>query len=315
VEGLLPFTNYSSYVTEWAGPIESSPSACAVVETLPGTAFPVTLEESGLPANDVWYVSILPGPTLDGPGGGGSLVAELTNGSFTLSVTTHDPRFAVTFPHRFVVDGGPVTLLVEFSPWTFPVLFSEVGLPPGVGWSVTLGASFERSDGTLLAFNVTNGTYAYSIGDVAGWHQSTLGYSGSVSVSGAPVLELPLGFHAVTYPVVFSESGLPNGTSWGVVVDGMGRGSTGSSIAVDLPNGSFTYRVNAPSGWSPSRPEGTLTVTAGNATEQVAFVRSPSVDLPGALVLATSAVVGGWIAMAAVLVGRQKSPPFSGRVP
>ena len=67
----------------------------------------------------------------------------------------------------------------------YPVTFSESGLVTGTSWSVTLGGSTRSSTSSSIGFTEPNGTYAYTVGAVAGYTVSPP--SGTVTVQGSAV--------------------------------------------------------------------------------------------------------------------------------
>ena len=155
----------------------------------------------------------------------------------------------------------------------YQVTFTETGLPANLSWQVTVGRTTESyfTDGGTdsLSFGEPSGTYAYQITNIPGWMQSNLSYSGSVVVSGASVTEPTLAYSPVTYPVVFSESGLPASLTWEVSVGGVPQtlttdGAT-DSLTFHEPNGSYAYSVPGLSGWAQSTLAGTGTVVVSGA--------------------------------------------------
>ena len=133
----------------------------------------------------------------------------------------------------------------------YAVKFLETGLPASTSWSVTLGGVKESSTTSTIVFTEANGTYPYSVGVISGWHQSTLPYVGNVTVAGAGLTEPTLTFTRVTYPLGFTETGLPTGGTWyvnftfGPTGFTLPRGSAlaGFSISVSLANGTYQYTV------------------------------------------------------------------------
>ena len=51
---------------------------------------------------------------------------------------------------------------------TYAVTFTESGLASGAPWSVTLAGNLHSSTTNTIAFTEANGTYAYTVGGVAG---------------------------------------------------------------------------------------------------------------------------------------------------
>jgi hypothetical protein len=84
------------------------------------------------------------------------------------------------------------------------VTFTESGLPAGTLWAAAFGGQIGTSIGTTIVFQVTAGTYSYSVATTSGYAPSP--GSGTLIVSGATPV-------AVTYtlippvPVPLSASG------------------------------------------------------------------------------------------------------------
>jgi hypothetical protein len=169
---------------------------------------------------------------------------------------------------------------------TFSVTFKESGLPSGLKWKVSVNGvtkSLTTNGGTdsLTWTGLPDGTYAYSVSGIAGWHQSTLPYSGSVVVSGASVTEPTLVYTEVTYSVTFSETGLPAGLTWQVTVNGVTQSlttvaGTNSLTWTGLLNGTYSYLIAGNAGWhQSSRPySGTVKVTGSSVTEAVHYTKA-----------------------------------------
>ncbi|WMT50906.1 MAG: thermopsin [Ferroplasma sp.] len=80
-----------------------------------------------------------------------------------------------------------------------------------------------------------------------------------------------------TYYVAFNETGLENGTSWSVSVDGSILSSNNHSIVFTLYNGTYNYSVAAVSGYSTSNNNGTVVVNGTSPTVNVTFTKIPAV--------------------------------------
>lgn len=155
-----------------------------------------------------------------------------------------------------------VTITGTESITTYSVTFSESGLPSGLTWTVTVNGVTEHltTNGctdSLTWSGLASGTYAYSIAGTPGWHQTTLPYSGTVVVSGGSVTEPTLLYTQVTYPVSFSESGLPSGLTWKVTFNGVTKGLTANGGTDTLtfapePNGTYAYSIAGNPGWHQS---------------------------------------------------------------
>ena len=152
-------------------------------------------------------------------------------------------------------------------PTYYLVSFNESGLPAGHPWNVTLAGNTQSSiySGESLDYYVTNGTYSYVVGGAYGYAATPS--SGQVTVDGADEF-LNVSFSTVPeYPVTISEVGLPNGTFWEVDF-GSEVGSfvsSGSSVVVDLTNGSYSFLPLA-NGYTPN---GTYDVVVAGAPASV----------------------------------------------
>jgi hypothetical protein len=175
---------------------------------------------------------------------------------------------------------GPITEVAEFGPRTYSVTFSETGLPTGTTWSVLLNGTLRNSTNSTITFYDPNGLYAYAITDVPGWHQATLPYSGSLTVSGADVKESRLSFTEVTYNATISESTLPAGLSWSITLNGNTQSLTTASglntlTWTGLANGTYAYEIaNVPSWHQTTLPyDGTETINGASLAVNVTFTR------------------------------------------
>jgi hypothetical protein len=185
---------------------------------------------------------------------------------------------------------------------TYDVNFTEVGLVGVAPWAVTFNNSTTTgTGGSQIQFAVANGTYAFTIGAIAGY-APTPG-SGSIKVAGAnqSVLVSFVQQHQIT----FTETGLPTNTAWAVYVQEL-AGSTGanspSNVVVHPLNntfngtatyGNYTYSIMAVPGYDVqliapvptsicgSSPAGTnwCNVTEANATVAITFHLSPQYTL------------------------------------
>jgi subtilase family serine protease len=254
-------------------------SAGAVTEpTLVFTqvTYPVSFSESGLPAVATWYVNFTSGPSgFTLPSGnnaaGSPIPVNLINGTYQYIVATNDKEFVTTATNSLTESAGtPPSVAVTFT-FTYSVTFAETGLPTGTSWSVGLGGTLASSTTNAIVFPESNGTHPYVISDVSGWHQATLPYSGTVTVSGAAVTEPTLVFTQVTYSVTFTESGLTPGTEWWVnLTGGPGFSSTTTTLSFAEPNGTHDYTLATTDKEYAASP-GFFTVSGATLSEAATF--------------------------------------------
>jgi hypothetical protein len=86
----------------------------------------------------------------------------------------------------------------------------------------------------------------------------------------ATAQELPAG--ATDYAVAFTETGLVNGTSWSMSVNGNPQSSTTDTITFSEPNGSYLFTVTPVTGYSTSDPELNVTVAGAPSSFPVEYV-------------------------------------------
>jgi hypothetical protein len=163
-------------------------------------------------------------------------------------------------------------------PMSYPVSFSETGLPPGLTWSVTFnGTPMSSPTGpgfVMLNFPPEpNGNYSYSIAGNPGYHQNTIPYQGNLTVNGSPLM-VGVTYAPVVYNITFSEAGLAAGMTWGVNVNGLPmslvtNGSTDSLTWTGLANASYSYTIAGIPGWYQNTLpySGSVTVDNGSNVE------------------------------------------------
>src|SRR5712691_9036615 len=97
-------------------------------------------------------------------------------------------------------------------------------------------------------------------------------YQGVYNDGNATLIELKSPPHPpYEYPVVFNENGLTNGTAWSVTLDGTTISSQQPDIIFSKPNGTYSFSLVPPSGYSPTPSSGTIVVKGVGATEMILF--------------------------------------------
>jgi len=238
------------------GPVTVNGAAQAVdVTFLPVPTYSVTFSETGLPYGANWSV------TLDGIlafGTASTIVFVDPNGTYVFYIPEVAGYIANVSWGPVTVDGANVTVPITFvPPPTYPVTFTETGLPSGANWSVLLDESLNGSTGTSVTFNDSNGTYNFTIGNVSadrGFYIPTP-MTGTVTVNGAGVAVVVVFAPATLYDLTFNETGLPDGAAWSVEVifldwtESLSNTSTTSSIGLRVPNGSYEFEIGSSTYW------------------------------------------------------------------
>ncbi|MGI0071930.1 MAG: hypothetical protein ACRECT_07720 [Thermoplasmata archaeon] len=303
--GTYPFTVYS---TTGLTPISAVGQASVIGYNqpiaVPFTATPesLTFTETGLASGVGWGVTVAANDTNPHTAPGNSTYGGFTVPSTTTSAVFHVAQGTVKAPTvwnystiavsgwaapdsvgQAAVNDTPYGVTLAYALVTYPVTVYEVGLAAGATWSVnatytypgTSTTSFTAvtSSTSTLALNLPNGTSPYTVTAPAGYSVS----SGSIIVSAAPVfLVLVIYLTPATFSVTFEETGVPSGSQWSVVVDGLQYNSTASTIPVGLTNGSHSYVVVVPSGYTASPSGGVLTVTGTTTTVSITVAPTKS---------------------------------------
>lgn len=258
--------------------------------TVPLRFYPVTFQETGLASGTGWSVTI---NAVTGGATTASIGFSLANGTYSFGVSAI-PGYSVSpASGQITVKGAAVAKSIVFTPIraTYPVNFTETGLPSGTSWSVTLNGTLLHSTGTSVATVEPNGTYPYTVGAVAGYGATPA--SGSVTVGGTSV-SVAITFSPVPsprYAVTFTENGLPSGTLWSVSLSGSANDSTGSSISFHEPNGTYAFTVGAVPGYSASPASSTVIVVGGPQSVSITF--APAVPPRYALTFAETGLPSG----------------------
>lgn len=301
-----------------------------------GTVFyaPVTyrvdLSESGLPVGAVFNISLAgTDRQLVADGGTDNLSwTGLPNGSYPYAISDvagwHESD--LRYQGMLTVDGGsqPIdgsgvgyAIVLDFAQVVYNVTFTEVGLPTGTVWNVTVGSTEYSTATSSLVVPLPNGTYSYALGGLGGWREAPLPYTGALSVGGFSEYEPTFAFSQVTYGLTFVETGLPAGTVWTVVVGTTILYSAGDTMTFEVPNGSFHFSVLPVAGYHGNLTSGTAGVDGSVVSIALTFSANPSPLVPSWVVpagagAAAGALVAGALGLAALSRARRanrSSPP------
>ena len=164
----------------------------------------------------------------------------------------------------------PVTF-TSGGPTSYAVTFTESGLPASTSWTVTLNGTVNSSTTSSIGFLEPNGNYTYLVSAVSGYNATpTTGY---VLVNGTSA-GVSIAFSVAAsgqYALTFSETGLPAGSSWSVLLNGTTYSTTTTGILVMVTNGSYDYQVSSVTSYSPVPANGTTTVAGASKTVSIAF--------------------------------------------
>jgi hypothetical protein len=241
-----------------------------VVET-----FAVTFAETGLPSGTSWTMTLNGQP---GVSTSSAITFDEPNGTYAYSVGAVAHYTASPLFGNVTVNGQAVLAPITFvagAPATFPVTFTESGLAAGTNWSLTVNSVPMNSTTSVIVYSEANGTYLFTVGDVAGY--SAIPLSGSVTVNGTAVREV-IAFTAgvpVTLAVTFTESGLASGAKWSAALNGVLSSSTTTTISFHVVNGTYAYSIGTQAGYTATPSSGTETVRGLPVDQAISFSASP----------------------------------------
>jgi len=203
--------------------------------------------------------------------------------SLVFNLTVNAPSGSITFPVSIAGDqvkeytlsqsNGTIKIIPKYA-----ITFTESGLPSGKSWSVTLNGSTLSSTTNTIVFNEPNGTYSFTIGSIMRYTASPS--SGSVTVSGTSLnVAVTFTFHPPAhYRAYFNETGLPEGTTWGITILRYNHTSDTSDISINLPNGRYAFTVIPVPGYTANPSNGTLYILDGSAVIDITFIPVSSVQ-------------------------------------
>jgi hypothetical protein len=149
--------------------------------------YQVSFLESGLPTGTTWYVNLSNGQSFTGTGT--AITFDETNGTYSYTIATVNSNYALNASSgTFTINGANLNIAVTFYLVSYKVTFVESGLPSGTSWHVTLNGITHNSTTVAITFNVSNGSYSYTIetpiSGATGTQYVVLQFSGTVTVSG-----------------------------------------------------------------------------------------------------------------------------------
>ena len=234
--------------------------------------YTVTFNESGLPSNTLWNITIdnsIYSTNIT------SINVTIPNGIYPYEAQSSNGLYSPIYGN-VTVNGANLTVNLTFISYTYNVEFTESGLSSGTLWNMTLSNStynanyYNSTNTTSLNFSIPNSTYSYTA--LANNFYNPV--YGNVTVNGANISDSILFTLAPTYNVQFIESGLPSGTLWNTAVNTIMGNFTNStntrSMNFSLPNGTYNYSEYTSISYY-SNVLGNFTVNGANTTVYLDF--------------------------------------------
>lgn len=275
--------NWSSF-TFVSGFVASPPNGSLVINGA-GASTPVTyvqlsnyfavvINETGLAAGATWMIQGLSSGIQ--VSNGTNLSVYLVNGSYSFSVVPLYGYTAAPTSGTVLVVGSTVYVNVVYTPSAmYLVTVNETGMASGNVWWVTVANVTTPVIGIAFAFYTASGTYPYTIqGPGPDWH--AVPSSGNLTVTGSAVTLSVVFTFIATYPVTFTESGLPALTNWTVdLTSTPGNSSTTATVGFSLANGTYDFSVVDVAGYTSNPTSGTIVVSGSGVPLTVVFTPIP----------------------------------------
>jgi DNA-binding beta-propeller fold protein YncE len=234
--------------------------------------YEVSLNETNLPPGTEWWVNLSTGKSYSS--NNSQIVFYLPNGTFSYTLAVALKKWAPNSIYNTITIRGNNTIGISapFHKVTFTVKFSESGLTTGTKWYISIdGGTYSSANSTILVA-LQNGTYNYTLESISGF--TTSEYTGSFTISGNGIEEAVI-WSQVLYKVTFTETGLPQGTTWSIEFDNTTKSSISNTIVFDVPNGTFSYIVGTENGFELVNGNN-ITIDGSSLSQNINFVRMPS---------------------------------------
>ncbi len=167
------------------------------------TTYLVQFIEEGLPAGTSWSVTL--NGSREVAASSAVISFSLPNGTYSYTVATVRGYSVSTRSGVFWVNAQGQNISIDYTPviTTYELRFQERGLPPGTGWSVSIGSIDRNTSTTSIEWNVLNGTYAFVVGSIGFQATPT---NGTVSIAGSS--------GSVNVSFVANQTVLAHGSGW-----------------------------------------------------------------------------------------------------
>jgi hypothetical protein len=301
------------------GPVTQDVTFTAFV----ATTYPVTFQETGLLSNLTWSVILTGVGTVSS--NDPTMSVALPNAAYDYAPSVI-PGFTNSSAGAFTVASVAQQVNVTYASTTLPVYwvnFTESGLTAGKTWSVTVSSATTgkftlSSDAATISFEENAGTISAVYGTPKGFVASPS--SAEVIVAGTTVTLVPF---LTTYGVTFTETGLPTGATWTVFFAGFNASNTTSTISFAAPDGTWTFGIVGPTGYTADKVGGSLKVSGAATGLAATFSPTAKASSPSSsylssfakeliIALAVLAVIGFALAGWAASRGPPSSPPPKG---
>ncbi len=199
-----------------------------------------------------------------------SLYLNVTEGQWNYSISPVPGYIPAPAKSTFSVSSNVTIVNISWSPVLFGVKISEIGLPAGITWGVTVGSYSAVTSSSEIDFYEPNGTYILHPFTTNGDYSADM-IQFTVKDGG---VKLNVTFSPVLYRVYFISQNY-SGIWYVNLSDGKSSGPiNGSSYAFSLFNGSYQFTISAADKvYRPSTSSGSFSVNGTLLTESINFLK------------------------------------------
>ncbi len=203
--------------------------------------YSIIFRETGLPTGQQWSVTL--GGAINNSNSN-MIIFNEPNGTYlysliaTINGTTGTRYITLNPTGNVTIDGANVTIDVSYLTQYYLIMLAN----PSNGGSITPTGGWYNAGSSVTINAIPNSNFEF-----VSWTGTG---SGSYSGTGTQVtitINSPITEQAnfiELYSITFTESGLPAGTIWYVnTSNGQSYSSSGTSISVHMPNGSYSYTI------------------------------------------------------------------------
>lgn len=293
---ISPVSGYTISSGTYSGTVTVSGSTQIISKVWSQSRSVITFVQNGL-SSGYWYVNITGQPSSGKIASSSPYTISLPNGTYSYTVSASNKAY-IASDSSFTLDGSQSTQTVTFSPVNYGVKFSETGLPAGTSWSVIIGGSAHTSSSSSITVMLQNGSYKYTIA-LSNHKYSSYPNTSELTLNVKSTIEA-VTFSEVRYTLTIHETGLSNGTSWNLSIDGVMYTSTSAYLNVSVSNGTEIISASS-SGYSSSATCNSTSVSGANETFNVSFARETN-STPSSLVyLGSAGIIGSAVVISSVI--------------
>ncbi len=141
--------------------------------------YPVIFQESGVSPARTWNIQIGQSYNLSQSA---DIVFMKHNGEYSYTIGNSSWFYTANYTGKVDVSNGTAYVNLTFAP-LYTIEFLEHGLPANTKWHVMMYGQDLNRTGTMIGFNVPEGTYHYTTGTYSGTYNAT-NSSGNITTSG-----------------------------------------------------------------------------------------------------------------------------------